>query len=118
MSFFIEQDGEAVAPSRVSEQWAGVAHAVPVFWRGSQTGEESGETLDPNLSKRPINTAQLLEARVGIEPTNAAFAEPCLTTWLPRLRVASTIIENRSVASLLISAKWAETSRPRLAVSF
>ncbi len=25
-----------------------------------------------------------LEARVGIEPTNAAFAEPCLTTWLPR----------------------------------
>src|SRR6266850_7678511 len=28
-----------------------------------------------------------LEARVGIEPTNAAFAEPCLTTWLPRPRV-------------------------------
>lgn len=27
-----------------------------------------------------------LEARVGIEPTNAAFAEPCLTTWLPRRR--------------------------------
>ena len=27
-----------------------------------------------------------MEARVGIEPTNAAFAEPCLTTWLPRLR--------------------------------
>ena len=26
-----------------------------------------------------------LEARVGIEPTNGAFAEPCLTTWLPRL---------------------------------
>lgn len=25
-----------------------------------------------------------MEARVGIEPTNAAFAEPCLTTWLPR----------------------------------
>jgi len=25
-----------------------------------------------------------LEARVGIEPTNEAFAEPCLTTWLPR----------------------------------
>ena len=25
-----------------------------------------------------------LEARVGIEPTNTAFAEPCLTTWLPR----------------------------------
>ncbi len=27
-----------------------------------------------------------MEARVGIEPTNAAFAEPCLTTWLPRHR--------------------------------
>src|SRR2546427_5014547 len=26
----------------------------------------------------------LLEARVGIEPTHKAFAEPCLTTWLPR----------------------------------
>ena len=31
--------------------------------------------------------AQLeLEARVGIEPTDEAFAEPCLTTWLPRHR--------------------------------
>ena len=28
-----------------------------------------------------------MEARVGIEPTNAAFAEPCLTTWRPRLRL-------------------------------
>ena len=28
-----------------------------------------------------------MEARVGIEPTNAAFAEPCLTTWLPRRHV-------------------------------
>ena len=27
---------------------------------------------------------QNLEARVGIEPTHKAFAEPCLTTWLPR----------------------------------
>ena len=26
-----------------------------------------------------------LEARVGIEPTHGAFAEPGLTTWLPRL---------------------------------
>ena len=25
-----------------------------------------------------------MEAEVGIEPTNEAFAEPCLTTWLPR----------------------------------
>ena len=25
-----------------------------------------------------------LEAEIGIEPTDEAFAEPCLTTWLPR----------------------------------
>ena len=24
------------------------------------------------------------EAGAGIEPTHSAFAEPCLTTWLPR----------------------------------
>jgi hypothetical protein len=33
-----------------------------------------------------LHTQLELEAEVGIEPTNAAFAEPCLTTWLPRLR--------------------------------
>ena len=29
------------------------------------------------------------EARAGIEPTHSAFAEPCLTTWLPRLKKSS-----------------------------
>ena len=30
----------------------------------------------------------LSEARAGIEPTHSAFAEPCLTTWLPRRKLA------------------------------
>jgi hypothetical protein len=33
-----------------------------------------------------LHTQLELEAEVGIEPTNEAFAEPCLTTWLPRHR--------------------------------
>lgn len=37
----------------------------------------------------PLQNCNLeLEARVGIEPTHRAFAEPCLTTWLPRRQTA------------------------------
>lgn len=38
-------------------------------------------TLNPQAQ---LGKAFRLEAKVGIEPTNAAFAEPCLTTWLLR----------------------------------
>ena len=38
----------------------------------------------PEPPKPLLHTQLELEARVGIEPTNEAFAEPCLTTWLPR----------------------------------
>ncbi len=31
-----------------------------------------------------VLSVTIKEARVGIEPTNTAFAEPRLTTWLPR----------------------------------
>jgi hypothetical protein len=34
--------------------------------------------------KSHISNNLEMEARVGIEPTHTAFAEPCLTTWLPR----------------------------------
>ena len=36
-----------------------------------------------------------MEARVGIEPTHKAFAEPCLTTWLPRRQM---LCEAKSVS--------------------
>jgi hypothetical protein len=42
-------------------------------------------TLDPFPHKSLLHTQEENEARVGIEPTHTAFAEPRLTTWLPRL---------------------------------
>ena len=36
-----------------------------------------------------------VEARAGIEPTNGAFAELCLTGWLPRRKLKSRIVARR-----------------------
>ncbi len=33
-----------------------------------------------------------MEAWDGIEPTNEDFADPCLTTWLPRLKPRLTLL--------------------------
>ena len=63
---FHNYEGEAVALFRVSEQWAGVARAVPVFWPCHRTGEETGEDFDPRARKSPSKKHLKLEARVGI----------------------------------------------------
>lgn len=58
--------------------------------------------LAPSVHCNPFENPMLqLEARVGIEPTNAAFAEPCLTTWLPRRRGACKIVEFVPRASIV-----------------
>jgi hypothetical protein len=38
-------------------------------------------------SKSRIFIGDLLEARVGIEPTHKGFADLSLTTWVPRLNL-------------------------------
>src|SRR5262245_53290108 len=50
----------------------------------------------PNLL---LHSQMEMEARVGIEPTNAAFAEPCLTTWLPRLSASLYLTSHPARAS-------------------
>lgn len=46
-----------------------------------------GGEWDTRLKRRDGTEGErqkTMEARVGLEPTNGAFAEPCLTSWLPR----------------------------------
>ncbi len=50
-----------------------------------------------------------LEAEVGIEPTNEAFAEPCLTTWLPRPPTSSYVVSEPVSSELLAPARLFHT---------
>ena len=69
--------------------------------RGRETGRMSpvtGKPVDPastklaqflrSCSEAPINIREIMEARVGIEPTHKGFADLSLTTWVPRLEWA------------------------------
>lgn len=58
-----------------------------------------------------------VEAEVGIEPTNGAFAEPCLTTWLLRRRGREYGGFPRTGASGLFTPAFATGSENRLSSS-
>src|SRR5205823_13924679 len=51
-----------------------------------------GRISNVAIKSEPFARKALMEARVGMEPTHKAFAEPCLTTWLPR-RLGDTKIK-------------------------
>ncbi len=56
----------------------------------------------PQGLQRGIPTAKRvgMEARTGFEPVNTGFADPCLTTWLPRRSVTDSKIGGiRTIAS-------------------
>lgn len=89
-----------ISETCVGERWCSPAE----FWRvvvalaGLLT---VALTVSPFRRRNSLlQRQQDLEARVGIEPTNAAFAEPCLTTWLPR-RLRNTIVNLIVGASLV-----------------
>jgi hypothetical protein len=58
----------------------------------------------PNVEYRPNRTVflsnpliqkqaeDILEARVGIEPTHKGFADLSLTTWVPRLNIGLIVL--------------------------
>ena len=53
-----------------------------VWQRGRRRSQRQPTKRQMELSHEPANH---LEAGAGIEPAYEGFADPCLTTWLPRL---------------------------------
>lgn len=52
-----------------------------------------------------------MEAWDGIEPTNKGFADPRLTTWLPRLKSRRTLLSHNSAVNFLFSSDSVRTFR-------
>ncbi len=55
---------------------------------GWRRGRESPgmRRANPRIQKsQRVSAIFIMEAWAGIEPANTGFADPCLTTWLPRL---------------------------------
>ena len=49
-------------------------------------GDDHAERLEKKLSSQiSMKLIDVMEARVGIEPTHKGFADLSLTTWVPRL---------------------------------
>ena len=83
-----------------------VLRGLSRFMPGSASaGTFAGTRLRKNPKPHSTNCLAL-EARVGIEPTNEAFAEPCLTTWLPRLRGKIRVIFFSSRSKLKFYWNW------------
>ena len=91
---------------RLAMQRRDRCHKCGTIWRRSQLLVPSTVSHFWHSASSEILAAASsleLEARVGIEPTHKAFAEPCLTTWLPRrLLVCRKLNQFGSQAS----AKW------------
>src|SRR5580658_8159970 len=76
------------------------------------------QSMHNSIHTRPARLSNLssinhfeMEARVGIEPTNTAFAEPCLTTWRPRLHLLqsksmSLPVQRKFRFFMLLPCQW------------